>query len=88
MDFIHHREYLNPSDVVRVDCDTRCNVMLTSDSNFFAYQRGDGYTYFGGGFKTFPALLSPPNSGYWNVTIDIGEGYQADIRYRIDVLKA
>ena len=82
MNFIHAREYLEQGQAVRVDCDTQCNVTLTDDSNFAAYQHGQGFKYFGGHFKRFPAILRPPHSGYWNVTIDLG-GRAANIRYNI-----
>lgn len=80
MDFIHAREYLKDGQAVRVDCDTQCNLMLTDDSNFNSYKRGQGFRYYGGHFKMFPAIVRPPHGGYWNVTIDVA-GASANIRY-------
>jgi hypothetical protein len=85
MDFIHTREYLEAGHAVRVDCEIQCNVMLTDDANFNAYRRRQRFTYYGGHFKAFPALLRPPHAGYWNVTIDLA-GRSANIRYNISKL--
>lgn len=85
MDFIHAREYLDEGQSVRVDCDHQCNVMLTDDANFSIYRRGGSFHYFGGFYKYFPVVLTPPHAGYWNVTIDLGGG-QANIRYSITVV--
>jgi hypothetical protein len=85
MSFIHAREYLEDGQSVRVDCDTQCNVILTDDGNFASYRTGGRYTYYGGFYKRFPATITPPHSGYWNVTIDLGGG-SANIRYSISVI--
>lgn len=82
MDFIHAREYLEAGQGIRVDCDTQCNVLLTDDSNFSSYRRGERFTYYGGHFRMFPAIVRPPHAGHWNVAIDLGGG-RANIRYRI-----
>ena len=82
MGFIHAREHLESGEAVRVDCDTQCNVMLTDDSNFNAYQRRGSFNYFGGHYNRFPVVIRPPHGGFWNVTIDLGGG-AANIRYNI-----
>ncbi len=86
MNFIHSREHLNRGDIVELDCDTQCNFMLTDDSNFSSYKRGGRFTYYGGHFKMFPAQIAAPESGFWNITIDLG-GASADIRYAIRVIR-
>ncbi len=86
-DFIHSREYLDSNEFVRVDCDTQCNVMLTDDTNFSRFRRGESFRYFGGHYKRFPVTLTPPHAGNWNVTIDLGGG-SASIRYSINVVKS
>jgi hypothetical protein len=85
-DFIHSREYLNDGDIVVVDCDTQCNVMLLTDTEFSSYRRGQRFNYYGGHYSRFPARIAAPSSGYWNVVIDIG-GARASIRYSIGVIK-
>jgi hypothetical protein len=87
MQFIHAREHLNDGDVVRISCDTQCNVMLTTDSEFERFKRGEGCTYHGGFYRQFPALIRPKHSGYWNITLDVGEGYEATIKYSITVIR-
>ncbi len=87
MDFIHSREFLNEGDTVVLDCDTQCNFMLTDDANFAHYKRGGAFRYRGGHFKYFPASVTVPTSGYWNITVDLGGGV-ASIRYGLRVIKA
>jgi len=87
MNFIHSPEHLNSGDVVRLECDTQCNFMLTSDSDFSYFRRGSRFTYYGGKFEYFPARITVPYSGCWNITIDLGRG-SANIRYNLSVTKA
>lgn len=86
MNFIHAKEYLNAGDVVQVDCSHQCNVMLTTDSNFQNYRRGNQFSYYGGHYKRFPVRIKAPSNGHWNVTIDLG-GRSANIQYSINVIK-
>jgi len=86
MDFIHAREHFNDGDVVVLDCDTQCNFHITDDPNFSAYRRGHQFRYYGGHFKSFPARISVPHSGYWNVVVDLG-GASANIRYNLSYLR-
>ncbi len=83
MKFIHAREHLNEGDVVVVDCDTQCNVMVTTDTEFARFKRSNKCTYYGGFYEYFPVRIEVPHSGYWNTTIDVGAGYNANIRYSI-----
>lgn len=87
MEFIHSREYLNAGDVVQLDCDTQCNFMLTDDSNFSAYKHGGQVRYFGGHFKSFPARIIAPSTGYWNISIDLAGG-SATIRHSLKIIRA
>lgn len=82
---LHNRMFLQDGDVVEVDCDTRANVTLMDDSNYNSYKAGSSYRYYGGYFTHFPAHLSPPRSGYWNVVLDLGGG-QATVRHSMRVL--
>ena len=85
--FIHGREHLSAGDCVQVDCDTECNVMLLTDSEFTKYKNRKSFSYHGGHFNRFPAQLVAPRAGYWNVILDLGGG-SANIRYSIQVVKA
>lgn len=85
-DFIHAREHLNEGDIVVVNCDHQCNVLVMDDSNFQRYRRGESYHYHGGFYKRLPARIGVPSAGYWNVAIDLGAG-RANIRYNIGYVK-
>lgn len=82
---LHNRLFLKDGDVVEVDCDTQANVILMDDADYSSYKAGRSYHYYGGFFTHFPARLSPPHSGYWNVVLDLGGG-QATIQHAIRVL--
>jgi hypothetical protein len=84
--FLHTREYLDSGNVAVLDCDTQCNFMLLTDSNFNNYKRGGRYQYYGGYFKIFPAKISAPHSDHWNVVIDLGGG-SATIKHSLRFLK-
>lgn len=85
MQYIHAREYLEAGQSIRVDCDTQCNVRLTDDVNFSQFRRGGRHNYYGGFYRRFPCVITPPHAGYWNVTIDLAGG-RANIRYSITVI--
>lgn len=89
MDFVHKRMHLEIGDTVVVQCSQQCNVLMTSDGNFSKYKRGIGFDHYGGGgfFEKFPAKLVAPNSGFWNITIDLGGG-GANIKHSITVIHA
>lgn len=84
--FMHAREYLNAGDIVKLNCDTQCNFMIMTDSDFSNYKRLGRYSYYGGHCKMFPTTITAPSSGYWNVVIDLGGG-SASIRYELSYLK-
>jgi len=86
-DYIHGRQHIDSGDTVKVDCDTQCNVMLLSDNDFSSYKAGRSYNYHGGFYKHFPALITVPRNGFWNVVLDLGGG-SAQIRYEINVIKS
>jgi hypothetical protein len=85
MKFIHSRRYLNKGETVHLDCDTQCNFMLLSDDDFAAYQLVRQFRYHGGTFKNFPARITVPATGYWNVIIDLA-GAKEEIAYNITVV--
>ena len=84
--FIHAEEYLEEGDVVIVNCDHQCNVLVMDDSNFSSYQRGSQFRYHGGFYKMLPARIAVPHSGNWNTVIDLAGG-RANIRYNISYTK-
>lgn len=70
MKFVHQREHLNEDDLVVIECSRPCNIRLMSDANFRSFKNGGRHTYHGGAFDRFPAKISVPSSGFWNITID------------------
>ena len=84
-DHLHSRLFLKEGDVVEVNSDTQANVILTTDSDYSDYKAGRSYRYYGGFFTHFPARLTPPHSGYWNVILDLGGG-KATVRHSIRVI--
>ena len=84
-DHLHKRLFLKHGDVVEVDCDTQANVLLMDDFEYSGYKARKSYRYYGGFFTQFPARLAPPNSGYWNIVLDLGGG-SATIRHSMRVI--
>jgi hypothetical protein len=70
MKFIHQREHLNEGDLVVIDCSQPCNIRLMSDANFRSFKNGARHSYHGGAFERFPARISAPSTGFWNITLD------------------
>ncbi|QXI30791.1 DUF1883 domain-containing protein [Pseudomonas vanderleydeniana] len=70
MKFIHQREHLNEDDIVVIECSQTCNIRLMSDANFRSFKNGGRHTYHGGAFDTFPARITVPSTGFWNITLD------------------
>ena len=64
------RDSLNEDDIVVIECSQTCNIRLMSDANFRSFKNGGRHTYHGGAFDTFPAKITVPSSGFWNITID------------------
>lgn len=87
MKFMHAREYLNKGDTVIVECSHQCNIKVMNDNDFNGYKNGRSHHYHGGFYKSLPARISVPNSGFWNTTIDLAGG-SANIRYNISYLKS
>ena len=85
MRFIHQRRFLNKGAIVQLDCDTQCNFMLLSDAGYAAYQQVRRFKYYGGTFKHFPARITVPETGDWNIVIDLA-GAKSEIQYNITIV--
>ncbi len=85
-DFLHAREYLHRGDIAVLDCNTQCNFFLVDDNNFSNYKNGRDFRYFGNHYKMFPARIIVPETGNWNVILDLGGG-SANIKYSISYIK-
>lgn len=71
MKFIHQREHLNEGDIVVIECSQTCNIRLMSDANIRSFKNGGRHTYHGGAFDKFPAKITAPSTGFWNITLDV-----------------
>jgi hypothetical protein len=85
--FIHDRQHLKAGDIVIVTCSHRCNVMLLDDYNFRSYRARGRFSYHGGHYTHFPARITAPQTGDWNIVLDLGGG-TANIRYSFNFIKA
>jgi hypothetical protein len=85
--FAHERRELRGGDVVVVECDHQCNVRLVDDDNFKLFQNGQEHRYYGGFYRMFPARIVVPNSGYWNIVIDLG-GRRTTATYRVQYIES
>ena len=85
MRYLHQRRELKKGDIVQLDCDTQCNFMLLTDRDYSAYQQVRRFEYLGGTFKRFPARITVPESGPWNIIIDLASA-TGEIQYNITVV--
>ena len=85
-DYVHAREQLDQGDVVVVECNHHCNIRLTDDRNFENFIHGRLHKYYGGFYRILPARIVVPESGYWNVTLDLG-GRPENVKYEIKYVK-
>jgi len=84
-DFLHKKITLGTHQGVRVDIDHAANVMLLTELNFQNYKNGRAYDYYGGHYRSSPAVIRPPRAGTYHVVIDLGGG-RAMIRYSVTIV--
>lgn len=87
MQHLHKREYLNKGDIVEVNCSHQCNILLMDDANYTSYKTGRSFHHYGGFYNMLPARIVVPETGNWNVVLDLGGG-TATIRHSIRFIKA
>ena len=79
MDFVHYDlGYLVEGTTVVVSLDVAANVCVLDFANFMYYKMGTSFTYLGGYITRSPYYAVIPQTGFWNVTIDLG-GYEGRI---------
>lgn len=86
LDFVHYDlGYLEEGTTVVVFLDTAANVCVLDLTNFRYYRMGTSFTYLGGYItrSTYYAVI--PQTGFWNVTIDLG-GYEGRIGSSVKVI--
>jgi len=84
MKFVHQREELSEGDMVVIQCSEMCNIRLMSDKNFRSYKNGGRHTYLGGAFDRFPAKITIPDNGVWNITIDVVSRKAISVTRKVD----
>lgn len=85
-DFLHQREHLHSEDNIILECNTECNFMILTDTNFKNYKAKKKYEYYGGVFKKSPSHIVVPNTGFWNIVIHPAET-KAELRYSLSFIK-
>jgi hypothetical protein len=86
MNYLHSEVVLIDSTAVRVDLSgSEANVKVMDDFNFRQYTAGSRHQYFGGHYKQSPAIIRPPSSGKWHVTVDTG-GFAGTVNARVSVV--
>lgn len=70
MNILHKRVHLNSGDIVEIDCNVQCQIMILTDDNFSNYQNKVSYQFYGRFFKTLPATIRIPYSDMWNIVLD------------------
>lgn len=72
LNHIHAREHVGNNDVIRVESNLACNVILLDDHNYSLYKNDQSYRYTGGFYREFPTIVVPPYPGFWNIVVDLG----------------
>lgn len=87
MKFTHYDiGYQSRGTVVEVSLSgSAANVRLLDGANFQSYRAGRRHTYYGGLIRRSPARLVVPQSGRWNVTVDL-QGLRGQTRSSIRVI--
>ncbi|MDY3570236.1 DUF1883 domain-containing protein [Enterobacter hormaechei] len=86
MSYIHKRSHVDAGGVISVQCSHQINVLVMNDSDYRAYKQGRNFDYHGGFFTHFPANITVPCSGYWNIVLALPSGRRATIRHSISIL--
>lgn len=86
MSYIHSREYADDGSIVSVQCSHPINVLVIDDNNFAKYRAGARCSHYGGFFTRFPANITVPEAGFWNVVLALPPDKKADIKYSINII--
>ena len=84
MNFTHYNlGHVESGSVIEVTLQgSAANVRLMGSSDFNSYRNGRAHRYIGGLVKQSPFRMTVPNSGSWNVTVDM-QGLQGTTRSSI-----
>lgn len=84
MEHLHTRKFIQRGKTVSVRLDIQANVQLMDDHNYRNYCNGGMYEYYGGLATRTPFNIVVPQSGTWNIVIDLG-GNSGSIRHSIEI---
>lgn len=85
MQFLHKRAYIEAGSKVKITLDKQANVKLMTDSNFNQYKNGRKHMFYGGRALQSPIIIPIPNTGMWNITIDLGIG-GGSVKHSIQII--
>ena len=86
MNFLHTRVEIEDGDSIVVTLrGDEANVLVMSDTDFRNYRSGGRFSYHGGHYRRSPAIICPPESGAWNVVVDLG-GDAGRVRASVQVI--
>ncbi len=85
MKFLHYQFNANLGNRVEVVLrGNAANVMLLDDVNFNNYKIGGQFRYYGGYYTKSPVFIAVPNSGHWNLVVDLcGAAGHVDASVRV-----
>lgn len=87
MKAFYQREHLSAGQSVQVLCSKPAIIMVMTDTGYEEYQEGLGARFYGGYFTHFPAIVTVPKSGYWNIIIEQFAGNAKNISCQISYLE-
>lgn len=72
MKYLHYRLQINAHEVVQVTLPQSAYLRLLNEENYPLYRSGEQYRYHGGMATGSPAVIKPPEPGFWHLCIDLG----------------
>ncbi|EOC9631752.1 DUF1883 domain-containing protein [Enterobacter ludwigii] len=88
MTFIHSRMHLTADSIISVHSTHESNILLLDDENYSAYRCRDQFIYHGGFYRNFPAKISIPYTGNWNIILALPSEHITKIRHSINIIPA
>lgn len=86
MKFLHYQVQTSGRETIRVDLQrSAANVRIMDTANFNNYRRGLRHRYYGGHYRTSPAVITAPHAGTWHVVVDLG-GYAGRVSASVSIV--
>jgi hypothetical protein len=71
---------LESHQAIEIRCDYSCDILLMSQHDFYNWQKGSPYHYYGGHYQSFPAIIKPAPGNYVLVVNTGGMSVKYDYR--------